>query len=119
MVLNIDVAPTFLHLAGVEVPHGMHGRSFKEPMRGNRRTWRTSFIIEYYAEPNYPRTPTWNGIRTTRYKYVRYPELPGADEMYDLVKDPYELRNIAGDASVKAARDRLVKELDAALAKTA
>ncbi|MEP7365937.1 MAG: sulfatase [Acidobacteriota bacterium] len=119
MVLNIDIAPTFLHLARVEVPHGMHGRSFKEPMRGNRRTWRTSFVIEYFAEPNYPRTPTWNGLRTTRYKYIRYPELPGADEMYDLVKDPYEKKNIAADTAAKPTRDRLKKELDQALVRTA
>jgi len=117
--LNIDIAPTCLHLAGVEVPKGMHGRSLKEPLRGNRRTWRTSFAIEYFMEPNFPRTPTWNGIRTARYKYIRYPELPDADEMYDLTKDPYEMKNIAGESAVKAMRDRLRKELDAALAGTA
>ena len=119
LALNIDIAPTCLHLAGVEVPKGMHGRSLKEPLRGNRRTWRTSFVIEYFAEPNFPRAPTWNGIRTARYKYIRYPELPGADEMYDLTKDPYEMKNIAADASAKLTRDRLKKELDLALARTA
>jgi len=119
LALNVDIAPTCLHLAGVEVPKGLHGRSLKEPLRGNRRTWRSSFVIEYFAEPNFPRTPTWNGIRTARYKYVRYAELPDADEMYDLTKDPYEMKNIAASAAAKPMRDRLKKELDLALARTA
>jgi len=117
--LNIDIAPTCLHLAGVEVPKGMHGRSLKEPLRGNRRTWRTSFATEYFAEPNFPRTPTWNAIRTARYKLIRYPELPNAAEMYDLQTDPYEKKNIIDAPAVKATRDRLTKELDRILAATA
>jgi len=119
LALNIDIAPTCLHLAGVEVPKGMHGRSLKEPLRGNRRTWRTSFATEYLAERNYPRTPTWNAIRTARYKYIRYPELPDAAEMYDLQTDPYEKKNIAASPAVKATRDRLARELDRILTATA
>lgn len=119
LVTNLDLAPTCLHLAGVEVPKGLHGRSLKEPLRGNRRTWRTSFVIEYFAEPNYPRTPTWQGIRNARHKFVRYPDLPGADELYDLRTDPYEMKNLAGEAAGKAVAARLRKELALQLARTA
>lgn len=113
LVLNIDIAPTFLHLAGVEVPKSMDGRSLKEPLRGNRRTWRTSFLAEYFKETNFPRVPTWRAMREARHKYVHYPEGERPDELFDLTKDPLEMTNLAGNAAAKPVLDRLKKALAA------
>ncbi|MCC6294125.1 MAG: DUF4976 domain-containing protein, partial [Bryobacterales bacterium] len=61
----------------------------------------------------------WQGIRTARYKYVRYPELPDAEELYDLRADPYEKKNLAGEAAGQVVAARLRKELALMLARTA
>jgi N-acetylglucosamine-6-sulfatase len=118
MALNIDIAPTALDAAGVKIPASIHGRSLVPLMQGRARNWRTSFVAEYYAEKNYPRTPTWHGVRNERWKYVRYDELQGMDELYDLKSDPYEMKNLIEDPSFKATLESLKKELDRLLKET-
>lgn len=110
MVLNIDLAPTFLDLAGVPAPREMQGRSWK-PLAAGRKVadWRTSFLAEYFYENNFA-TPTIVGVRTEHAKLVKYPGHPEWTEVFDLTVDPYELRNLAGDA---AAMAKLNAELDA------
>ena len=53
MVLNIDIAPTFLELAGVAVPPSMHGTSLKKILVGQNASWRSSFLYEYNKESEY------------------------------------------------------------------
>jgi N-acetylglucosamine-6-sulfatase len=101
--LNVDIAPTVLELAGVPLPRQMHGRSLVPVFGGKAAEWRRDFLIEYFAEPNFPRTPTWEGLRTARWKYTRYPELEGMDELYDLAEDPIEMRNRIGDPRAATA----------------
>ena len=96
MVLNIDLAPTFLDLAGVAVPRKMQGASWKELAAGRTPAhWRTSFLAEYYKEMG--DTPNLAGVRTTTLKLVKYPGHPEWTEMFDLTKDPYEINNLAGN----------------------
>lgn len=118
MVLNIDVAPTLLELAGAPIPKTVQGRSFLPLLRGEKVEWRRSWLYEYFQEDWLPGVPTMLGVRTERWKYIRYPDLPGElEELYDLEKDPYELRNLAADPAyaeqLKALRgelERLLKE---------
>jgi len=104
MVLNIDMAPTILDMAGVKPGPGTQGRSFKAILAGENPDWRKSFLFEYYQEGWLPRIPTLVGVRTTDWKYVTYPTIQDLDELYDLRNDPHEMKNLAGDP---AARDRL------------
>mgnify|MGYP003874979895 CR=1 FL=1 len=113
MALNIDIAPTFLDLAGAKVPSGMQGRSLRPVMAGQAKTWRKSFLGEYYEEKQFPRIATWDGVRTERYKLTRYASMEGADELYDLDKDPYEMKNLAQDPAAKG----ILKEMQAELEK--
>jgi arylsulfatase A-like enzyme len=99
MVLNVDLAPTFLDLAGVPVPAGMQGASWKDLAAGHKPpNWRTSFLALYYKELG--DTPTCVGIRTTNGKFIRYERHPEWSEAFDLTKDPYEMRNLASDPAV-------------------
>ena len=111
--LNVDIAPTVLDLAGVRVPPNMHGRSLVPVLAGKSPAWRSAFLIEYFAETNFPRTPTWQGVRSARWKYTHYTELEGMDELYDLKADPYEMKNVIKEASAAAA----LKEMKAELAR--
>jgi len=104
MVLNIDMAPTLIELAGGEPAAQMDGESIVPYMEGNAPdTWRNSFLIEYYSDTVWPRVVTmgYKGLRTERYKYIQYTELEGMDEFYDLEKDPYELSNSISDPEYK------------------
>ena len=72
MVLNLDLAPTWLDLAGLPAHPGMHGASFKELARGNKpANWRTSFLAYYRKELG--DTPTCHGVRTEDAKLIIYP----------------------------------------------
>jgi arylsulfatase A-like enzyme len=108
MVINQDLAPTFLDLAGLPVHPGMHGASFKELARGNKpANWRTSFLTYYRKELG--DTPTCHGIRTTDAKLIVYPRNPEWTEVYDLKNDPYELTRLPADGPLAS---RLKAELE-------
>ena len=110
MVLNIDLASTWLDLAGVSVPREMQGASWKPLAAGQKpANWRTSFLAEYFLEGNFP-TPTIVGVRTASAKLVKYPGHAEWTEVFDLAVDPYELKNLAADP---AATARLAAEFDA------
>ncbi len=118
MVVNIDVAPTILDMAGVRPPATMQGRSLKPILAGQSPPWRTSFFYAYYKEAWLPAIPTMYAVRTADWKYVAYPEIKDIDELYDLKRDPHEMRNLVADptaqpklAQMKAELQRLMKEL--------
>jgi arylsulfatase A-like enzyme len=94
MALNIDLAPTLLDLAGVEVPAGMQGRSWRPLLEGRPGDWRSSFLYEYFFETDF-NAPPIVALRTETAKLIRYPGHDAWTELYDLVADPYELTNLA------------------------
>jgi N-acetylglucosamine-6-sulfatase len=114
LVLNIDVAPTLLELAGADVPASMHGRSLVPLLRGARPAWRSSFLIEYYSDTVFPRMLKmgYKAVRNERWKYIHYLELEGMDELYDLQADPYEMKNLIADRAASTALDAMKKEME-------
>lgn len=121
LVLSIDLAPTILELAGVKPDAALQGRSLVPLIEGRAAEWRSSILTEYYSDTVFPRIRGmgYRAVRTERYKYITYLELPGMDELYDLGADPYELTNIvaapeASDvlARMKAELARLRRETD-------
>lgn len=95
MVLNIDLAPTFLELAGIQPPATMQGVSWVPLFRNTHQNWRSAFLFEYFFEPNLPATPAMLAVRTAKAKLIVYPEHPDWIELFDLQADPYETRNQA------------------------
>ena len=97
MALNIDVAPTVLQLAGATVPKDVHGKSLVPIFEGKLGLWRGAALFEYFMEERFPRVPSWRALRTDRWKYIHYPDVADADELYDLQTDPYEMKNLIAD----------------------
>lgn len=94
MALNVDIAPTILDLAGLEVPEAMQGKSLRSLVHGETTEWRDEFFYEHLFD--HPRIPKSEGIVTKRFKYLRYFEQdPVYEELYDLTNDPLEERNLA------------------------
>ena len=96
MVLNIDVAPTLLELAGVPVPARMHGRSFFPVVTNPSAPWRDAFLHEFYEYPAEHCVRKNRGVRTARWKLIHFWEQPEEWELYDLERDPDEMNNLAG-----------------------
>ena len=118
IVMNVDLAPTFLDLAGARIPSDMQGRSLVPWLKGESpANWRTSMYYRYYHDPGHHNTRQHYGVRTDTHKLVHYWR-KGAWELYDLRADPNEQRNLADDPahaetlrSLKAELARLRKEL--------
>ena len=93
-VANIDLAPTFLDLAGLPVPDSMQGRSIAPLFRGESpKDWRTSFYYRYYHDPGHHNTMAHLGVRTATHKLIHYWK-QDAYELFDLTADPNEQRNL-------------------------
>jgi arylsulfatase A-like enzyme len=110
MTLNVDFAPTLLDAAGVKAPADMQGRSFLPLLEGKTpRDWRTAMYYRYY-HPLHHNVAAHYGIRTDRYKLIYFNKL-NQWELYDLRKDPLEMRNVYGDPSYAKILEGLKKEL--------
>ncbi len=107
MVLNIDVAPTVLELAGAPRPAHLHGQSTVPLFAGKPTPWRKDWLYEYFEYPAVHSVRKHRGIRTDRYKLIHYFEEPQEWELYDLLTDPGEERNLAGDRAYAGLRKRL------------
>lgn len=118
MALNVDIGPTMLELGGAPVPKDMHGRSLVPVLRGHAGNWRKALLAEYFAEPQFPRIPTWQAVRTGRWKYIHYTEIPDAGELYDLKSDPYEMKNLIRDPAAKRVLEALQADLQRLLNET-
>ena len=119
-VLVEDVAPSILELCGVPPIAGIDGRSFRALANEGDPAWRSAWLYEYDYEKQFPYTPNIRGIRTDRWKFVRYPHGDGtADrhlpELYDLATDPGELVNLAADPAHASTRAELERQLAALL----
>jgi arylsulfatase A-like enzyme len=96
MVLNLDLAPTLLSAAGIEIPQTMQGRSMTDLWMGERdKVWRDAIYYHYY-EKGFGATPHY-GIRTNRYKLIHFYDPIDSWELYDLETDPSEVINMIDD----------------------
>ncbi|MFQ5789868.1 MAG: sulfatase/phosphatase domain-containing protein, partial [Acidobacteriota bacterium] len=112
MILNIDFAPTFLETAARPVPDSMQGRSFYGLLTGASAEWRKAFLYEYFWERAFPQTPTVLGVRSERYKFMKYHGVWDRYELYDLQADPEERHNLLGEIMHKnewGPLDRLIR----------
>ncbi len=115
-VANIDLAPTFLDLAGLPIPDSMQGRSFKPLLAGEQPAdWRTSVYYRYYHDPGHHNTRAHYGVRTATHKLIHY-WTKDAWELFDLRSDPTEQHNLlsdrAADPEVAATFTALKAEIE-------
>ncbi|MBN2223423.1 MAG: sulfatase [Deltaproteobacteria bacterium] len=113
MVLNIDLAPTLMELAGIRPAASMQGDSFAPILRSADAAGRDAFIYELFKDfPFGGRVPTHKALRTERYKYIEWEECR-TPELYDLVSDPREMKNLVGTGEGERLTGDLANELAA------
>lgn len=119
LVQNIDYAPTFLELAGVNVPEEMSGRSLVPLFKnGKSNDWRKSLYYHFYDYPAVGMVRRHYGIRTDRYKLIHwYGKGAGTDsaidwwELFDLKTDPSEMRNLYHVEKYQKVKQQLTDDL--------
>ena len=124
MVLNLDFAETFLDYAGAAIPADMQGRSFRPILQGHTpKDWRKTMYYRYWMHLADHGVPAHYGVRTQKWKLIYYygkalgcsgaidrPTEPEW-ELFDIEKDPHEMRNLYPDLKYAG----VVKELKAEL----
>ena len=94
---NIDFAPTFLDAAGVDTPVAMQGESLVPLMAGEAvADWRDAIYYHYYEKGEH-NVARHEGVRTAWYKLIHYYDVEQW-ELFDLEKDPQEMKSVYGDA---------------------
>jgi arylsulfatase A-like enzyme len=116
LVLNVDLSPTILDLAGINIPEQVHGRSLAPFLRGEDPAWRSDFYCELLWHAPKPDSlkassgsiPENEGLRTKRWKYIRwFKQQPVYEELYDLEDDPHETVNLVEDPEYSEKLDEL------------
>jgi arylsulfatase A-like enzyme len=108
LVNNMDMAPTFVDMAGVDVPAVYQGASLVPLVEGKTISdWREDTFCEHL----FKRYNNWHGVRGNRYKYAVYYD-DAYECLYDLEKDPTEFVNLAANPEYAAVRKQLAKRLE-------
>ena len=116
MIQNIDYAPTFLDVAGLDIPEDIQGQSLVPLFDGKApRSWRDSIYYHYYHSGAY-NLPKIEGVRGDRYKLIRYYGHPRLDfgeqwELFDLEKDPQEMKSEYENPEYERVKKKMIKEL--------
>jgi arylsulfatase A-like enzyme len=137
IVTNVDFAPTFLDLAGFDIPQEFQGYSIAPLLRGTRPDdWQQAMYYRYWMNRGHHNVAAHYGIRTSRYKLIYYYadglDQPGSEqgfcceipddftdvnnlepewELFDLEKDPMELNNVYNDPAYKSTVNQLKQQL--------
>ena len=117
MVLDTDIAPTLLDLAGVAIPPYMQGKSILPLAKKRDSQFRNEWYYEYYEWPNPEKVAPHRGIRTEQHKLIQYVLDPSEGELYDLKADPGEHNNLYGKAEYAALQAHLTERLNLLRAK--
>ena len=114
MVLNLDIAPTLLDIAGLPAPVEMQGKSMLPLAEGKAGVaWRQDWLYEYYEYPGFENVRPCRGVRTKRYKLIHFFLDPQEFELYDLENDPDEKDNLYGKAGYEQLTAHLRERLAA------
>lgn len=112
MVQNIDYAPTFMELAGVDIPEDIQGESLLPLLRGeNPSDWRTALYYHFYEYPAEHSVKRHYGVRDEQYKLIHFYDDIDVWELYDLDSDPMEMHNLYGQPGTEAVLERMMSKL--------
>ncbi|WP_162025882.1 MULTISPECIES: sulfatase-like hydrolase/transferase [unclassified Lentimonas] len=132
LMSSVDVAPTIVSYAGLDIPDSMQGRDLTPVIQQtqNPEQWREAVYIEslFIGSLHSKKVPAniaeinerviadnksyrSHGVRTERYKYFSYYEhSPVIEELYDMEADPYEQNNLVTNPEYTAVLNKLRKE---------
>ena len=112
LVQNIDYAPTFLELAGIDIPDDIQGVSLLPLLKGEKpKEWRKSLYYHFYEYPGEHTVRRHYGVSTDRYKLIHFYNDIDEWELFDLKKDPHEMNNLYNTPDYQDIIKELKEEL--------
>lgn len=108
--MNADIAPTLLELAAIKRPVDMQGKSFVHVLKNTKEEHRKDLYYHYFENGEHAVSPHF-GVRDDRYKLIRYYKRVESWELFDLEKDPNELRNVYNDPSYQRVVTKMKQKL--------
>lgn len=109
LLMTVDIAPTMLEMAGVEVPQEIQGESFKSIIEGGKGK-RDILYYHYYEDGIHNVSPHF-GVSDGRYKLIRFYNKVNAWELSDLSQDPREMKNLFNNPKHASIQKRMMKKL--------
>ncbi len=110
LVMNIDIAPTALEMAGIDVPEAIQGKSMLPLFKNIEKASRDAVYYHYYEWGEHAVIPHF-GVRTKKYKLIRFYQVADKWELYDLNTDPHEMNNLIGKKGYQKITASLMKRL--------
>ena len=111
MVANVDLASTILDFAGIDGKLKTHGNSLVPYVKTGQSPYkREELLIEHLWE--FEPIPPSEGIRTEKWKFMRYRNIEAKEELYDLRNDPWELHNLVDDPNHAKTLQKMRKTLN-------
>ncbi|MCG6187369.1 sulfatase family protein [Maribellus maritimus] len=113
LVSNLDFGETFIDIAGADAPQEMQGRSILPILKGKTPAdWRKAHYYHYYEHPSEHNVMRHYGITTDKYKLIHFYYDIDDWELYDLEKDPMEMKNVYDDAAYNNIKKELHDQLE-------
>ena len=113
---HVDFAPTLMGLCGLTPPKDMQGADLSGAMLGKPAGPDSAFFQIFGPYAGDGTEAGWRGVRTQRYMYARYESKPWV--LYDLEKDPFELKNLVDDPAAKTVREEMERRLKQWMSRT-
>ncbi|MDF1844958.1 MAG: sulfatase [Rubripirellula sp.] len=108
LIQNIDYAPTFLEVAGLDASNEIQGKSLVPLFRGDAKDWRESLYYAYYELGEHA-VPQHFGVRTQNHKLIYFP-ITDEWNLFDLQRDPGEMKSVHADPAYRRTREELAAE---------
>lgn len=115
MVMNLDIASTILEAAGVSIPKNMQGQSVLPLLKSKKSNGRDALYYHYYENGEHSVSPHF-GISTGRFKLIRFYARVQGWELYDLIKDKSEMKNLYGEKGYEKITAKLKLHLNKLIA---
>lgn len=111
MVVNIDLTPTILQMAGCNIPTDIQGAGMMPLLTKQQAEWRKAMYYHYYEYPQDHRVAPHIGVRTKQHKLILFYGPFVSWELYDLSKDATEMNNLYGKPDYEKITAMLKQQL--------
>ncbi len=117
LISGIDIFPTILDYAGIDIPENLNGVSIKKVIEHPEKQVRKFLVTELGVDPK-DHSLTGRMIRTQQFKYNIYSKGDRNEELFDMIEDPYEMNNLAYDENMQEVKNQLKSDLKGWILKT-